>query len=435
MQFNHYRVDMKKILFSVAILIVISLGAWSGAGIYAGVQIEKELITFIDQLPSRSAMRVVDLKHNRGLMNSSGQFMVRYLDPQAQGANRPDLVTAVMNYEIDHHASWEHLAKFTWRLTPTDAFGEKIKALFATDFNVSGQGNINWQGVAQTDFSAPALRYEQGTDILALGPWQGEMLMSGPIFNFLIQSPVVDIESQDTFLKVKNMSLKVDLVDRLNGVGASTLNIEDVSFPTTKVQGLTFKASNTLNQGYLNFEIEKKINKVKFVGQTVTNVDLLLMFKHLNQQSMIELSNVMNETGNFDNLTTIQQEIVQAATIRLIQDGFELALPKIQAQTDRGMIEGNAVFNLAANLSNPNAFDAAKQVSAEGKLTVARMIMPPEYEGLVQLLGLATRSEKGLESQFLFGEGKLLVNGRNIEVNLQLQRINQAMTAFLAKGP
>ncbi len=426
---------MKKILISVVIVMLLALSAWSGAGIYAGVQVEKELITFIDQLPSRSPVRVVDLKHNRGLMNSNGQFTVRYSDPQAQGANRPDLVTAVMNYNVDHHVSWEYLAKFTWRLTPTDTFGEKLNALFATDFNVSGQGTINWQGVAQTDFSAPALRYEQGDDLLALGPWQGDMLINGPIFNFLIQSPAVDIQSEDTFLKVKNMSFKVDLVDRLNGVGASRLNIEDISFPTTTVQGLEFKASNTLDQGYLNFEIEKKINKVEFVGQTVTNVDLLLIFKHLNQQSMIELSNVMNETGNLDNLTTAQQEIVQAATIRLIQDGFEVTLPKLQAQTERGMIEGYAVFNLAANLANPNTFDAAKQVKAEGKLTVARMIMPSEYEGLVQLLGLAKRTEKGLESQFLFGDGKLLVNGRNIEVNLQLQRINQAMTAFLAKAP
>ena len=426
---------MKKLLISVVIVMVIALGAWSAAGVYAGVQVEKELITFIDQLPSRSPMRVVDLKHDRGLMNSSGQFMVRYSDPQAQGVNRPDLVTAVMNYEVDHHVSWEHLATFTWRLTPTDAFGEKLKALFATDFNVSGQGTINWQGVAQTDFAAPALRYEQGNDILVLGPWQGDMLIEGPIFNFLIQSPAVDIQSQDTFLKVKNMSLKVDLADRFNGVGASTLNIEDISFPTTKVQGLMFKASNTLDQGYLNLEIEKKINKVEFVGQTVTNVDLVFMLKHLNQQSMIELSNLMNENGNLDNLTTTQQEIVQAAIIRLIQDGFELALPKLQAQTERGMIEGNAVFNLAANVANPNACDAAKQVKAEGKLTVARMIMPSEYEGLVQLLGLATRTYKGLESQFLFDDGKLLVNGRNIEVNIQLQRINQALTALLAKSP
>lgn len=426
---------MKKILISVVIVMLIALSAWSGAGIYAGVQVEKELITFIEQLPSRSPMRVVDLKHNRGLMNSNGQFTVRYSDPQAQGANRPDLITAVMNYNVDHHASWKHLAKFTWRLTPTDTFGEKLNALFATEFNVSGQGTINWQGVAQTDFSAPPLRYEQGDDLLALGPWQGDMLINGPIFNFIVQSPAINMQSEDTFLKVKNMSFKVDLVDRLNGVGSSRLNIEEVSFPTTTIQGLEFKASNTLDQGYLNFEIEKKINKVEFVGQAITNVDLLLIFKHLNQQSMIELSNIMNETGNFDNLTTAQQEIVQAATIRLIQDGFEVTLPKLQAQTERGMIEGNAVFNLAANLASPNTFDAAKQVKAEGKLTVARLIMPSEYEGLVQLLGLAKRTDKGLESQFLFDDGKLLVNGRNIEVNIQLQRINQAMTEFLAKGP
>jgi hypothetical protein len=50
-------------------------------------------------------------------------------------------------------------------------------------------------------------------------------------------------------------------------------------------------------------------------------------------------------------------------------------------------------------------------------------------------LGLAKRSDKGLESQFLFDDGKLVVNGRNIEVNIQLQRINQAMTELLAKSP
>jgi len=426
---------MKKILISAVIIVLIAVGAWSGAGIYAGVHVEKTLIAFINQLPERSPMRVVDLKHNRGLMASSGQFTIHYADPQAQGTNRPDLVTAVVNYEVDHLMSWTYMAEFTWHLTPADAFGENLKTLFGTNFNVSGQGTVDWQGATQSDFAAPALRYEQGTDLLALGPWQGDMLMNGPIFNLFIESPAVDIQSQDTFLKVTNMSFKVDLTDRLNGVGASTLKIEDVSFPTTNVQGFTFKASNELNQGFLNFEVEKQIKKVEFVGQTVTDVDVALSVKHLNQQSINELSNVLNQTGNFDNLTAEQQQIVQAATVRLIEDGFAVSIPKLQAQTERGMIEGSSVFNLSANTVDPNVFDAAKQVKAEGKLTVARMIMPPEYEGLVQMLGLATRSDKGLQSQFSFVDGKLLVNGRNIDVNMQLQRINQAMTDFLVKGP
>jgi uncharacterized protein YdgA (DUF945 family) len=119
----------------------------------------------------------------------------------------------------------------------------------------------------------------------------------------------------------------------------------------------------------------------------------------------------------------------------LIADGFSVSIPKIQAQTERGMVEGNSLFDLSANLANPNSFDAAKQVKAEGKVTVARMIMPPEYEGLVQMLGLATRSGKGLQSQFSLADGKLLVNGRNIDVKMQLQRLNQAINTFLAKGP
>jgi uncharacterized protein YdgA (DUF945 family) len=429
------RVDMKKFLISAVIIVVLALGAWSGAGIYAGFHVEKTLIAFIDELPARSPMRVVDLKHNRGLMVSTGQFTIHYADPQARGANRPDLVTAVMSYEIDHHVSRSHMAAFIWKLTPTDTFGEKIKALFTTEFNVEGQGTVNWQGVAQSDFAAPALRYEQGTDVLAFGPWQGDMLMNGAIFNFLVQSPSVDIKSKDTFLNVKNMSFKVNLIDRLNGVGASVLAIDEVSFPTTQVNGITFKVSNALNQGYLNFEVEKQIKKVEFVGQTVTDVDATLSVKHLNQQSINELSNVMNESGNFDNLSAKQQAIVQAATIRLIADGFSVSIPKIQAQTERGMVEGNSLFDLSANLANPNSFDAAKQVKAEGKVTVARMIMPPEYEGLVQMLGLATRSGKGLQSQFSLADGKLLVNGRNIDVKMQLQRLNQAMNTFLAKGP
>jgi hypothetical protein len=143
----------------------------------------------------------------------------------------------------------------------------------------------------------------------------------------------------------------------------------------------------------------------------------------------------MNESGNFDNLSAKQQSIVQAATIRLIADGFSVSIPKLQAQTERGRVEGNATFDLLANIANTNMFDAAKQVKAEGKVTVARMIMPPEYEGLVQMLGLATRSEKGLQSQFSLADGKLLVNGRNIDVKMQLQRLNQAMNTFLAKGP
>jgi uncharacterized protein YdgA (DUF945 family) len=428
---------MKKILISAVLIALVGLGAWSGAGVYAGFQVEKSLMAFLEQLPERSPMRVLDIKHKRGLMVSTGEFTIRYADPQAHGEKRPDLVAAVMHYEVDHHVSWSHSAVFTWQLKPIDAFEQKIKTLFSTDFQVVGQGNIDWHDVLTSDFSAPTLRYEQGSDTLALGPWQGDMLMNGLVFNFIMQSPEIDIKSQDTFLNVKNITFDVNLVDRLNGLGVSKLTIDDLSFPTTKVQGLTFIASSALDQGYLNFEIEKQIKKADFAGQSVTNFDVVFVLNHLNQQSINALSSVLNEAGNFDNLTSEQQKTVQTATQRLIQDGFVVSIPKLQAETERGIIEGDAVFELAAQVANPSggalSFDAAKQIKANGQLTVARMILPPEYEGLVQMLGLATRSDSGLKSQFSLVDGKLMINGRNIDVNMQLQRLNQAVTAFLVE--
>ena len=428
---------MKKILISATLIAIVGLGAWSGAGVYAGFQVEKSLMAFLEQLPERSPMRVLDVKHKRGLMVSTGEFTIRYADPQAHGKKRPDLVTAVMHYEVDHHVAWSHSAVFTWQLKPIDAFEQKIKTLFSTDFQVVGQGNIDWHDVLTSDFSAPTLRYEQGGDMLALGPWQGDMLMDGLAFNFIVQSPEIDIKSQDTFLNVKNITFDVNLVDRLNGLGVSKLTIDDLSFPTTKAQGLTFIASSALDQGYLNLEIEKQIKKADFAGQSVTNFDVVFVLKHLNQQSINALSLVLNEAGNFDNLTSEQQKTVQTATRRLIQDGFVVSIPKLQAETERGIIEGDAVFELAAKVANPSgplSFDAAKQIKANGQLTVARLILPPEYEGLVQMLGLATRTDNGLKSQFSLVDGKLMINGRNIDVNMQLQRLNQAVTAFLVKG-
>jgi uncharacterized protein YdgA (DUF945 family) len=428
---------MKKILISAVLIAILGLGAWSGAGVYAGFQVEKSLIAFLEQLPERSPMRVVDVNHKRGLMVSTGEFIIRYADPQAHGEKRPNLVSAVMQYEVDHHVSWAHMAEFTWHLKPIGDFEKRINTLFTEGFQVVGQGNIDWKDVLKSNFAAPALRYEQGSDKLALGPWQGDMLMNGLIFNFNMQSPEIDIKSQDTFLNVKNITFNVNLVDRLNGLGVSKLTIDDLSFPTTNVQGVTFKASSAIDQGYLNFEIEKQIKKADFAGQSIKNIDVFFVLNHLNQQSINMLSFVLNEAGNFDNLTTEQQKTVQTATQRLIQDGFVVSIPKLQAETERGIIKGDAIFELAAQAvspPSPPAFDSAKQIKAEGQLTVARMILPPEYEGLVQMLGLATRSDNGLKSQFSLVDGKLMINGRNIDVNIQLQRLNQAVTAFLVNG-
>jgi uncharacterized protein YdgA (DUF945 family) len=428
---------MKKILISAVLIAILGLGAWSGAGVYAGFQVEKSLIAFLEQLPERSPMRVVDVNHKRGLMVSTGEFTIRYADPQAQGEKRPNLVSAVMQYEVDHHVSWAHMAEFTWHLKPIGDFEKRINTLFTEGFQVVGQGNIDWKNVLKSNFAAPALRYEQGSDKLAFGPWQGDMLMNGLIFNFNMESPEIDIKSQDTFLNVKNITFNVNLVDRLNGLGVSKLTIDDLSFPTTNVQGVTFKASSAIDQGYLNFEIEKQIKKADFAGQSIKNIDVFFVLNHLNQQSINMLSFVLNEAGNFDNLTTEQQKTVQTATQRLIQDGFVVSIPKLQAETERGIIKGDAIFELAAQAvspPSPPAFDSAKQIKAEGQLTVARMILPPEYEGLVQMLGLATRSDNGLKSQFSLVDGKLMINGRNIDVNIQLQRLNQAVTAFLVNG-
>lgn len=424
---------MKKVIISALVVGLLGIGAWAGAGVYAGFKVEQALITFLEQPATQTPIRIVDFKHDRGLMVSSGQFTVHYADPNAKGDQRPELVSAIMNYEVDHHVAQSHLATFTWRMVPTGDLGDNLKALFPTPLVVSGQGDVKWSGATQTNFVAPALRYEQGADLLAFGPWQGNLMLHGALFNWQISSPSFEMKSEETFLNVQNLALNVQLSDRFTGVGTSTFTVDALAFPTTQAQGLAFNARNAIENERLNLALEKTIKKLDFSGQVVTDVDIAFELNNLNQKSVEALSAVLNEAGNFDNLTPAQKQIVQSAVRQIVQDGFKMSIPKLLAKTDRGQIAGDSVFEVLQSDGSKPEFDAAKQIKAEGKLLVARSVLPAEYEGLAQMLGLATRTEAGLQSQFSLLNGKLIVNGRNIVVDNQLNQLSQAVSSFLAQ--
>lgn len=423
--------SMKKFIISIVVIGVLGLAAWSGAGVYAGFKVEQSLLTFAQQPVGQTPIRISDFKHHRGLMVSHGQFTIHYADPNASGDKRPELVTAVMNYEVDHHVGLSHLATFTWRLVPTGDLEKNINALFAKPFEVSGQGDVKWDGATQSGFAAPELKYAQGTDVLSMGPWKGHLALHGAKFDWLVSSPRFEMKTTDTFLDVKNLSLTVELTDRFTGVGRSVVTIDDMAFPTTQLQGLSFSARNTIANNRISLAFEKTIQTLTFGGQSVSQVDVAFELSDLNQTSIEALSRVLNEAGNFDNLTPDQKQTVQSSLRQLVQEGFKVSIPKLTAQTERGKIVGDALFELTQTDSNQRQFDASKQIKAQGQLSVARSVMPPEYEGLAQMLGLATRTESGLQSQFALLNGQLTVNGRNIVVTQQLNQLNQIVSSFL----
>lgn len=422
---------IKKPFIAIALLVLVVGLVWGGTSYYAGNEAKNNIAALIEQPASETSIRFSDWRHEQGPFYSFGQFVLHYPDPDAVTQPRPDLFALLVRYDIDHRVLPQRVFAFDWSAEPVGRSEQAMTALFGVKPVVVGQGMMNWQGRASSIYQFPELAAKDNGDELAMSAMTGEVVVQGAQMDFSLRLPTLQIVSNGQRTDVQDVAMTVALQDRFQGLGGSVFTVSKADFPQGRIQGLRFEGRNVRQDDRMTFRLDTTVAQLQANQESIENAVINLVLEGLSVQSINALSEVMDQAGNFENLTTEQEQLVQSAIKQLIISGFAVSLPEISAQSRGALAKGSASLEIKPPATGQRLpFDAASQIVSGGRIDLTGKV-PPELAGLGMMFGVLVKSDQGFRSSYDFRNGALRVNGRPIPVARQLAEINSAMATLL----
>lgn len=424
---------MKKAVVSLVVLGVVLLMAWMAASAYGGYQAQLAIANLTNQPPDTTPFRFSDLKHEQGLLSSNGTVVLHYPDPNAEQQPRPDLFQMEVAYALDHQATFTRMLSFDWTATLIGEGAQNMQQTFGNNPPLTGAGSWDWQGLAQSSYVIPALKAEQEGEALDMSAITGNLKLQRAQFWFDLNMPSVQVTGEDGEFRLNNIALDLHAINRFTGQGRSEFRIEQINFPDGQATGFKVIGENDLANERVDISIKKSINRLTLAGTTVSDVALDLMLDGLYAPSVASLSAVMNVAGNLDNLTPIQQQMVQGALRDLFINGFTVGITDLSAATDKGSAAGQAIATIkpAANPSAEFQFDAQTQLNVIAELNVTGQAVAPEITALGVMLGVLVPKENGFNGSLSLKQGKLIINGVAVPFSEEMAQINALVMEVL----
>lgn len=424
---------MKKAVVSLVVLGVVLLMAWMAASAYGGYQAQLAIANLTNQPPDTTPFRFSDLKHEQGLLSSNGTVVLHYPDPNAEQQPRPDLFQMEVAYALDHQATFTRMLSFDWTATLIGEGAQNMQQTFGNNPPLTGAGSWDWQGLAQSSYVIPALKAEQEGEALDMSAITGNLKLQRAQFWFDLNMPSVQVTGEDGEFRLNNIALDLHAINRFTGQGRSEFRIEQINFPDGQATGFKVIGENDLANERVDISIKKSINRLTLAGTTVSDVALDLMLDGLYAPSVASLSAVMNVAGNLDNLTPIQQQMVQGALRDLFINGFTVGITDLSAATDKGSAAGQAIATIkpAANPSAEFQFDAQTRLNVIAELNVTGQAVAPEITALGVMLGVLVPKENGFNGSLSLKQGKLIINGVVVPFSEEMAQINALVMEVL----
>jgi len=424
---------MNKRLAAALVVSGVILAGWMGSSSYGGYQAKQGIEALIDQPPSTTPLRFSNLKHQQGLFTSSGSVILHYPDPNAHQQPRPDLFQMEITYALDHRVTFNRMLQFDWTATLIGKGAQTMLETFNQNPTLSGQGQWDWDGLAQSDYTIPALRAEQDGDVLEMAAITGQLKVQHAQLWFDLVMPVLAVVDENGPLALNNIALTLYTKDRFTGEGRSDFSIEQIDFTNGQAQSFRVVGENSFSGDRLNVSIKKSIARLTLAGTTISDIALDLMLNDLYAQSVASMSAVMNVAGNLDNLTAAQQKVVQIAIRDLFVKGFSVGITKLSAKTQTGAATGSAVVRVApaADTTAPYQFNAAKQLVVDAELVLSGQAIAPPITALGTLFGVIVPRENGFSGSLSLEQGELTVNGAKVPFTDEINQVSAIITELL----
>ncbi|MBQ0929048.1 DUF945 family protein [Ideonella sp. 4Y16] len=414
------------------VVCALAAAGWVGAGAWSGQQLEAELQA-LQARPAGAgtAVRVSGLKHQRGLLSSSGELEVR-LEPgcdAAEGQDEP--VTLHVRYQASHLPLPTALMRFDWQALPTGDTGRAFAELFGQATTLSGRGSVTPGGALRSEMSLPELSVRRAGSALQVAASQGFISVHGKAVGFGWTWPRVVARGDGQAVEMKDVALDLDLSNRFLGTGSAQFAVGAMSTGLGQLEGLTLRSEARENGDRLDMSIRPAVAKLVAAGQALEGLALELHVKGLDTRSVETLTTTFSASCGLQALTASEGQAVRDAVQRLLTRGFSAGIGQLSGRSGEGAIDGQ--WSVELQPARGAQIRLAEQLRSSGRLDVGAGLLTPDQRQTLLAMGMAVEQASGLRASYDYADGLLKVNGRTLDAGGFQQTLAEADTRIAAQ--
>lgn len=410
-----------------------AVAAWLGASIYGANVAEKEIKAFANLPSSETGVRVHALKHEAGMLSSSGSFGVEFVSQCGEDLPATGPVVEVQ-YAMSHLILPTSAARVEWSARPAGELATAVAELLRGDLRLTGEGAVALDGAFSSSMALPELALNADGSSVTLSPSRGALSVGKTTLgaNWTIDRLVA--RGGGEALELSKLVVDMDLSDRKIGAGTTSLSIDKIATSYGTAEGFRHGTLATANGERLDLKLSESLRKASFAGQDVQDLKLELAVQGLDKQSIETIGRVAGESCGLQNLTSDEDSRFRGAVRTLLAQGFSLGVTQLGGTVGKGTIEGKLMLE-ARKADNPAApIKLAKAVRSSGELLLKGEPLPAEQKQMVLELGVFEQLQGALKASFEYGDGLVRTNGRVLdagEMQGSLQFVDAAINTFL----
>lgn len=417
---------------SVVGVVVLAGGAWVAGSYYAANVFETQVKVFAEEVGKDSGVDVSDLKHTRRFLSSDGSFRLSIKDAAGDQPFRPLLETEV-SYQASHMIMPDSLSKVKWQIKPIGESGKAITEVFGENAKITGEGKVKFSQEYVSSVNIPKLIARQDNASIDISPTHGNFTWgkSNAALDLKIDRAV--IRSEDEAFEAQKLVFETNLSDRIKGIGAAKIAIDKLATKDAIAEGFAMSADSVLNKDRVDIKVAKSLRSLKYQEMQARDLAIEIALNKVDVNSIETLSNLLNETG-MSNLTAIEQAQAKAAARTMLLKGFDIGITKLTGTVGKGTVEGSLRIELAPTPGEQaSQFNLNQSLKSSGQLLLKGNVLDPQYKGMALMFGAAVETPEGLKASYEFADGKLMANGKNIDVKKEWAEVNKTLRSWMAE--
>lgn len=421
---------------AVAGAIVAALGAtWVGAGAYGAHVAERELQALTAQASGRDGVRLLNLKHERGLLSSTGTVEVRIEDPCSAAGDAP--LALQVAYTMKHLPLPGSLMRLEWSLAPAGADGADFAKAFGANTKLQGEGTVAMNGELSSTLALPELAVN-GAESVLIAPSTGRIAWGANTFALDWKTERIVVRGQGEALELQQLALAMDLKNRKLGAGSASLSVGKLSTGLGTAEGLRL-ASEVVERGdRLDMTFTPSLRSLDVAGQQARDLVFEIGLNGVHAPSIETVGQIFGDTCGLEHATADETAKLRTALRTLMARGFTLGIPRIAGTVGNGSLDGRLQVELKPTAGGDSApILLARVLRSNGQITLKGDVVSAEHKQMALALGVATEVPGGLQAGYDYADGLLKANGRSFDaggVQAALAQADQAINAFLSSN-
>jgi hypothetical protein len=397
---------------------------------YSSLRLARDLQELAAQ-PGQDGLVLRDLVHEAGYLSSQGSVYVQWRSPcEAQPQDRPNRVKLV--YQVSHLPGWDAAGHFSWTATPEGEAGAALAQLMAAGGHLSGQGELSYGGLLQTRMALPALDFAAAGASLHIAPSRGTLAvgkntlqLDWTLDHWVQQGPA-------DALAAKQLQFSVRLDDGARGGGSFSLSAHQLDTRLLALQDVQLRSETRVSAERLQATVSASAQSARFLGQTLTGLQLALSASDLHAPSLQQLLGLYAQSCGLRTLTAPASQQFRAALNGLLAAGFSLGVSSLQGRSGQGSLDGSMVLQLEPAGAEPVAL--ARQLQSSGQLRIRGNLLAPEQQQAALDQGWLQQTSDGLLARYAYTQGALQLGATRQDSSLLqgvLARMDEALAAFV----